>query len=309
MATPTVDVIIPCHNRPAYVRLAVESVLAQTHPATSIVVVDDGSTDDIAGALAGLVGPVRIIQTAERSGAGAARNAGIDATSGELIAFLDDDDLWLPAKIERQVAFLRDHPSCGLVHTGILRIDAEGRALLTPTPLPSEQPLEGMCLTQLVRGSSIATASVVVRRDSLGGERFHTALRNAEDWDLWLRLAAQGPFGYISEPLVKYRVHPSNKSGNEERMNRARAVILERVLTREHDSAVRRIATGERRQALAYLAHAAFEAGRLAEARSGFLSLFPWLGLPEWRRLAAALLPTPVAMRLGRWWRGGTGLG
>jgi len=166
-----------------------------------------------------------------------------------------------------------------------------------------------MCLTRLVRGSSIATASVMVRRDSLGAERFHTVLRNAEDWDLWLRLARQGPFGYIAEPLVKYRVHPSNKSGNEERMNRARAVILERVLAREHDAEVRRIATAERRQALAHLAHAAFEGGRLAEARSGFLSLFPRLGVPEWRRLAVTLLPTPLATRMGRWWRGGTGAG
>ena len=305
MPSPTVDVIIPCHNRPAYVRLAVESVLAQTHPATSIIVVDDASTDDIAEALAGLAGPVKVIRITQQSGAGAARNAGIDASASELIAFLDDDDLWLPAKLERQVAFLRDHPACGFVHTGLVKIDAEGRALSTATP-SSQQPLVGMCLTRLLQGSSIATASVVVRRATLGRERFHTALRNAEDWDLWLRLAAQGPFGYVPEPLIQYRVHPSNKSRGEERMNRARAAILGRVIAREHDPEVRRIATAERRRALTFVAHAAFEDGRLSEARAGFLALFPRLGVPEWRRLSASLLPRTFAMRLARWWRGGT---
>jgi hypothetical protein len=137
----------------------------------------------------------------------------------------------------------------------------------------------------------MVTASVVVRRDTLGDERFFTELRNAEDWDLWLRLASRTPFGYIAEPLVLYRVHAANKSGNEGRMNIARIVILERVLARENDPIVRRIATVERRTASSYLAHAAFEAGRMGEARSRFLALFPHLGVPEWRRLAASFLP------------------
>ena len=124
MSTPTVDVIIPCRNRAAYVRLAVASVLAQTYPASSIVVVDDASTEDIPGALSGLGGPVRVIRTSEPSGAGFARNAGIDASSSDLIAFLDDDDLWGPTKLERQVAYMLEHPACVLVHTGFIKIDA-----------------------------------------------------------------------------------------------------------------------------------------------------------------------------------------
>ena len=112
---PMVSVIIPTFNRAALVREAVASVKAQTYRDYEILVVDDASTDDTREALAA-GREVRVLRQADRRGVAAARNRGIAAARGEWLAFLDSDDLWLPEKLARQMAYLADQPDLSLLH-------------------------------------------------------------------------------------------------------------------------------------------------------------------------------------------------
>src|SRR5260370_11913693 len=128
MQLPKVSVIIPNYNYAHYIGQAVDSVLAQTYENTEIVVVDDGSHDTSEKLIAGYGERVRLIKQ-KNQGVSAARNTGVRETQGELLAFLDADDLWLPLKLEKQVQrFLDDH-ELGLVHCGIEEISGTGEHL------------------------------------------------------------------------------------------------------------------------------------------------------------------------------------
>ena len=112
---PRVSVMIPAHNAAAFIREAVDSVLSQTHRADEIIVVDDGSTDDTVAMLSAYGAAIRVMRQPQR-GVSAARNAGIQAASGELIAFLDADDVWLPDKLTRQMAVFASDPETDAVY-------------------------------------------------------------------------------------------------------------------------------------------------------------------------------------------------
>jgi glycosyltransferase involved in cell wall biosynthesis len=116
-AKPCVSVIIPTYNRAALVAEAVASVLAQTWRDFEVLVVDDGSTDHTATALAPFAGQVRVVRRPSRGGVSAARNRGIAAARGQWLAFLDSDDLWLPEKLSRLGAFLKAQPGLRLCQT------------------------------------------------------------------------------------------------------------------------------------------------------------------------------------------------
>src|ERR1700683_1346744 len=110
-----VSVVIPTHNRALQVKEAIDSVLAQSEPVREIIVVDDGSTDDTQKQLSTYADRVRVL-ILQGEGASAARNSGIRAALGQWIAFLDDDDVWLPAKIERQMMLARQNPKLALIY-------------------------------------------------------------------------------------------------------------------------------------------------------------------------------------------------
>jgi glycosyltransferase involved in cell wall biosynthesis len=119
---PTVTVIIPTYNYGRFVADAIASVLAQTYAVFEIVVVDDGSTDETEEVVKTFGERVRYIKQ-QNAGVSAARNAGIEVSSGDLIAFLDADDTWLPEKIEKQVAKFAEDAEIGLVHCGMREFD------------------------------------------------------------------------------------------------------------------------------------------------------------------------------------------
>ena len=203
---PRVSVVIPTLNRLSLLREAVASVEAQTWRDYEIIVVDDGSSDGTAEWLRSQTGVRRVIQ--ERGGVARARNAGIHVARGELIAFLDSDDLWEPKKLERQIAHLDAHPQCGLLATEVTAFDERG--LL---PAKSKARLysiaNGMVARQLLFGNWIATSSALVRRSCLDKVGvFDEEMGNfGEDWQLWVRIAAEFPLHFLAEPLVRYRVH------------------------------------------------------------------------------------------------------
>lgn len=225
---PHVSVIIPAYNAERFVAETVRSALYQTYQDLEVIVVDDGSTDRTVASLEEFGDGIRVHQQAN-AGAAAARNAGAQIASGSWIAFLDADDLWLPHKLERQLA----SPVAPLLYTNRFNIGARGDLPLVQSDVTAMH--EGdVFLPLLLEGNFITSSSALLRRDvfeQVGG--FDSTLTRAEDYDLWLRVAERHPVGVLREPLVRYRFHPDGKSRNHEMMGRQRTHIISKALMLE----------------------------------------------------------------------------
>ncbi|MBW4683618.1 MAG: glycosyltransferase [Komarekiella atlantica HA4396-MV6] len=208
---PKVSVIIPAYNAMTYLPETLKSVLKQTFTDFEVLIIDDGSTDNIGQWANDLVDSRVKLIVQKNQGASVARNTGIAQAKGEYIAFLDADDLWEPTKLEKQVRYLENNPTVGLVHTNMLLIDWQGQS----SGRVMKSNAEGDALKQLLKQNTIVTSSVIVRNDCLKtvGE-FDRNLRYSQDWDMWVRIAARYPFAIIKEPLVYYRQHPNNATKN-----------------------------------------------------------------------------------------------
>ena len=200
-----VTVIIPTYNRAKYIRDAVDSALNQTHPPHEVLVIDDGSTDETPEILARYQAPVRVIRQVNR-GRSAARNVGLDQAQGDVIIFLDSDDILLPTNLERFVEALTKNPRAAVAYSDALIVDGENEAVeLYTAAMPGPRP-SGMVLGELSRRCFL-TVSSMVRRSSLEGLRFDTRMNYAEDYEFWWRLAGRWEFEYVGEPLMCYRYH------------------------------------------------------------------------------------------------------
>lgn len=224
---PDVSVIIPCYNHAHYLPYAVNSVLAQTFAGWEAIIVDDGSTDDTRETAASFADPrVRYIYQ-ENRGLAAARNAGIRASSGKYLAFLDADDEWEPAFIERCKGRLDQEDAPGFVHTRNYFIDPQGARL----PQIGGQALSGEPFrSRLLQGGFFPPHAAILRRHILAivGD-FDTALTSVEDWDLWLRISDRYPVEGIDEALARYRVYPGSMSTNAARMHANRMAVLSKL--------------------------------------------------------------------------------
>jgi glycosyltransferase involved in cell wall biosynthesis len=293
---PAVSVVIATHNYGRFLRGAVESVLAQTFDDFELIVIDDGSTDATPCIMRPyLTDPrVRYLRTAHR-GQPAAKNAGVDLARAPLIAFLDGDDVWLPMKLERQVALFQADADLGVVYARRWLIDEHGRHL------EYEQPslYRGFVLEALFRTNFVCFSSAVVRRavlDEAGA--FDEGLSLAIDYDLWLRVALSHPFDYVDEPLVEYRTgHASLSCRTEDRL-RTVTRIMQRFLDELGGRGMLDPSVIRRAQA-----ETCYHIG-LARRRSSRFAAAPWYlralilspryGL-AWRGLAS--LPLPEAAR------------
>lgn len=215
-----VSVIIPAFRAEATIRRALASVAAQTLRPKEVIVVDDGSPDrtsDEARAMAGTLGdiPLRVIRQ-DRAGPGAARNRALREASAAFVAFLDADDEWLPAKIERSFAHITD----GLVlvaHDGFI-VDASGGRSLNACARRFTEPRDPF--VTLYRKGFIDTCSVVARRGAvLAAGGFDEQLPNAQDFDLWLKMLAPpgARFVVFAEPLVLYHLSPEGVMSHVDR--------------------------------------------------------------------------------------------
>lgn len=209
---PQVSVVIPAYNSARTLPATLASVANQTLKDLDVIVVDDGSTDDTAE-VAGSITDLRI-QVIQQKNAGhaAARNAGIAASKGVYVAFLDADDLWLPRKLQRQLEYLR--PAVGLraVQTGVYRVDDHLNILWERRCVDwDDQLLDVLCFRNLpgLMSTLLAERDVL---DELGG--FDPSLRVIPDWDIAIRLARQGYLGSIPDALAAYRLHPSQQSNS-----------------------------------------------------------------------------------------------
>lgn len=208
----SVSVVIPAYRAAETIGRAVDSVLGQSHAAAEILVVDDGSPDDVAGAVASYGSAVTLVPK-ENGGAASARNLGIERATGDLIAFLDADDYWEPAKLERHVARYADHPDLGLTCGAYFNQEpgAERQAVLHPSIEPDVAVrLEGP--EAFKAATRCWTGTVVVPRVLFGEDRFVSGLEPAEDRDLWVRLIAKAPTMYLSEPLATAVLEPGSLS-------------------------------------------------------------------------------------------------
>jgi len=210
MSDPAVSVVVATYNHGRWLGDAIASVRAQTLADWELLVADDGSTDDTAAVVASS-GDSRVrYLPGVRVERAAARNRGIAAARGELVAFLDADDAWRPDKLARQVAALAAAPDAAGCYSVARFVDPAGRVLplVKPTQVPS-----GRLFPRLVRGNFIILASMIVRRrclDAVGGFDATLPVYGCEDWDLWLRLARRWGIVGVPEELVRYRQHDAN---------------------------------------------------------------------------------------------------
>ncbi|NIV30518.1 MAG: glycosyltransferase [Anaerolineae bacterium] len=221
-----VSVIIPTYNRSKLLRVALESVLAQTYPNVEIIVVDDGSTDDTATLMEEYAERVIYLRQANQDVA-AARNTGIRAASGEYLTFLDDDDMILPTKVERQMQVLTSQSRVGLVHCRFYHIDEGGNRFSRIGPLPA-----GAVLKELLCRNFIWVGAPLIRRQCL--ERVGLFDEDipaiCADWDMWLRIAQAGyPFACVQEPLGAYRVQRGSMLANVAELEQAILAIFDKV--------------------------------------------------------------------------------
>jgi glycosyltransferase involved in cell wall biosynthesis len=252
---PLVTVIIPTYNRARMLADALTSVMAQSFDDFQVVVVDDGSDEDLGPVVEPFGDAVRHVRI-QHGGAARARNAGVDAARTDLLAFLDSDDLWLPEHLARTVAILRQRPEVVLVYHGMLPADEAGR----PAQPPQRRPTPSGSVTEaLFAYDFVPTPSVVCRRQVLleaGG--FDPAVVPSEDYDLWLRMSLLGEFVCVDEPLLLRRRHAGNISRQHKARNETvRAVLKERFW--RHPAARRAIRESHAR---AVLAKAFYRAGR-----------------------------------------------
>ncbi|GAA4890784.1 glycosyltransferase family A protein [Ferrimonas pelagia] len=210
-----ITVVITTYNRPDQLLGALHSVAEQDHPNIEVVVIDDASERDYREVLAAAPIPLRYVRLERNGGACRARNRGIREAQGSLIAFLDDDDRWVPAKLSRQVTALADGEAC---LCGYLR--STGRVHLLERDTIDAQ--------RLYRHNRICgTSGLLVRRTVMQELWFDEALPNAQDWDLYLRLALRQPLRYVREPLMVF-----NDGGHERITNRSRQQSHKQLLDR-----------------------------------------------------------------------------
>jgi glycosyltransferase involved in cell wall biosynthesis len=205
----TVSVIVPTHNRARLLREALDSIYAQEGAGDlfdlEVIVVDDGSTDNTAE-IAALFPSVRYIRLSPNRGLSNARNVGIEASKGDYVAFLDDDDVWLPHKMYLQVTTLESHPEAAVAYGDYLVCGDDGRPVGKPGQTWGQGPSGRVFEKLLFEDNFIGISSVVVRRtafDALG--QFDQELAGSEDHDLCLRFAHRYPFIFTPGPLVVVR--------------------------------------------------------------------------------------------------------
>lgn len=224
---PKVSVVIPAYNSVDYLPDALESALGQTFSDIEVIIVNDGSSDHTDQWVLSQTDPRITLISQENLGKSAARNRGISQSQGEYIAFLDADDIWEPTKLEKQVQCLDADPDIGLVYTWTALADEAG--LPTGRILASEA--EGMVWKALILKNILTCGSTpVVRRqcfDTVGV--FSQKLPLAQDWDMWIRIAAGYNFAVIKQPLVRYRKHPGNTSNQWEQMQKCSCLVLDRA--------------------------------------------------------------------------------
>jgi glycosyltransferase involved in cell wall biosynthesis len=200
---PLVSIVLPAHNPGNYIVPTIESVIAQSFKDWEIIVVDDGSTEDLSY-LGDKFPFIRLLREPNR-GASIARNLAILASTGEFIAYLDADDLWAPTKLQRQMDLLAADPALGMCHTRWDAIDSAG----TRTREGNARPIESY--VDLLQGCDICTSSVLLRKSALSvSGLFDPFYKIAHDYEMWLKISRHYKIGFLPSCETLYRIHDTN---------------------------------------------------------------------------------------------------
>jgi len=224
---PLISTIIPTFNRCEFLMEAVRSVLNQTDENLEIIVVDDGSTDDTQKNLAPLFNRIKYVYQ-ENKGPASARNRGIYESRGELIAFLDSDDLWMPEKLKKQRQLFEKDSSLMIAHTDEIWL----RNGVRVNQMKKHKKAGGDIFERSLDLCLVSPSAVMMRRmifDAVG--LWDDNLPFAEDYDLWLRILSRYPIGFIPEPLtIKRGGHPDQQSKKFVGGDKYRIFALEKIL-------------------------------------------------------------------------------
>jgi glycosyltransferase involved in cell wall biosynthesis len=258
----TVAAIIPTYNRAHLVRRAIESVLAQTEPVDEIIVVDDGGTDNTWAVVAGFGDRVRYLRR-ENGGLAAARNTGVRAAHSRWVAFLDDDDEWLPEKTALQKAAIAAEPDAVLCYGGPVWVGVDGRETFLRPTAPGD-------LSPRIRLKNLITpCATMVRADAfhkVGG--FNERLRCVEDWEFNVRLLPGNRLTYVDAPVVRVYEARTSMSKALRNMLEAELSIVDTLLSGLHG--ISRAVW--RRRILSRMYYRA-----AVSAREAGISSWPWL--------------------------------
>jgi glycosyltransferase involved in cell wall biosynthesis len=228
---PLVSVVIPTCNRARMVVRAIASVLDQTYSNIECIVVDDASTDATGEAVARLADPrLRYLRNEINAGAPASRNRGIRQAAGQYVALLDDDDTWLPGKIEKQIAVFGQAPEkVGLVYTGFYFVAARSEQTVA-TVLPAKR---GDVYDQMLESCILGSPTPLIKKECFEqAGLFDETLPSCQDWDMWLRIAKKYEFDFVPEALARHYVHGSQVSTSLASKIASRTTILNK---HEHD--------------------------------------------------------------------------
>jgi glycosyltransferase involved in cell wall biosynthesis len=310
MVAPLVSVVVPSYNRASLIGETLDSVLAQTHPNLEIIVVDDGSTDDTEAAVAPYRSRITYIKQ-KNQGLAAARNTGLQHSTGEYVAWLDSDDLWNPDKVALQVAVLQSRADIALVASDFSAFDDQGffelshvrsyysvldrtpgglsgffpeQHLLFTNTLPSvvrELPDSvrihaGAIHDQLIGGNCLHPPTAMFRRDAaMRAGALDAAFRRDADYEYFLRLSQQGRVAYIDYPLMRYRYSADQMSSDKHLADIALSRVLVLESLGDRDPTLRGRAWFRRRLGYSHLAlaHALADVRRIAAVRHLLSSL------------------------------------
>jgi glycosyltransferase involved in cell wall biosynthesis len=299
-----VSAIIPVYNGASTVAEAIDSALAQTCSGLEVIVVNDGSTDWTAEVLHRYCGRVRVIDR-PNGGIAAARNTGAAAASGQYLAFLDCDDIWMPAMVERAVAALDADDNCVLAYCNCAVMDSDGhdlRSALIGDGVDHAPTLDEM----LSRLWPIMPSAVVMRRasfDACGGFTEEFRSYGFEDVIFWLRVREQGPFHYVPERLVKWRFALFPRPLKIGWIKPEAFSTFDRILRQRYGVGAAHLMKSRGRASrslLGYIGLRALDRGDRDEAREAFrraLEFDPWR-LKNLLRYAKTYLPLKLARAL-----------
>ena len=223
-----ISIVVPAYNAAEFIRETLEHAIAQTYENIEILVIDDGSVDETSKIAESFGDVVRVIRT-ENRGVAKARNTGIEAATGEFIAFLDADDIWEPEKLRYQVEAVDDDHR--LIYTNTVSFGTQ--SLSNMNIAANELLPSGDIRARLIQRNFISTSTVLLDRDiavRIGG--FNPDIPVCDDWDAWLRALCLTHAKYIDRPLVRYRIHPFSLGSNTKKRIAGSVQVIDSALER-----------------------------------------------------------------------------
>lgn len=233
---PTVSVSIPCYNatstpqKERWLRRSIESVLNQTFEDFELLLIDDGSSDETAEVLQEYAEAPRVEYIyQENQGYAGARNTGLEEGNGEYFAFIGQDDVWLPTKLEQQLEYIRTSDA-DIIHTNVYHIGRDGTRTGTHHESSPPKHIDRKdFIKNLFLGNFVCIQSVLAHHSVFETRRFDERFQINCDHDMWMRVANEHDLGYLDEKLVEKRFHDENTSSDYERMFEERKLIAEKM--------------------------------------------------------------------------------